>query len=47
MVLGLLDTDKDPLVRGTTPTPDLATSFIYQEKKSKKNLDFNSFLTTL
>jgi hypothetical protein len=42
MFLGLLDPDPDPLVRGMDPDPD--PTIIKQ--KSKKNLDFYSFVTS-
>jgi hypothetical protein len=45
MFLGLLDPDPDPEVRGMDPDPALDPSII--KKNSKKNLNSNSFVTSL
>jgi hypothetical protein len=44
VVLGLLDPDPDPLVRGMDPDPGLDPSNIKQN--SKKSLDFSCFVTS-
>jgi hypothetical protein len=45
MLLGLLDPDPDPLVRGMDPDPDPDPALISSCKNSKKNLDSYYFVT--